>query len=176
MKARPRVQKVADRPSFRLFLRVRHPSIDPAELTREFGTEPLHSFRAGDARAASGQSTGSLRHADSYWLAQVESVLPLVMTLPADVQLTLMPAEVRDARERLELLAGRNVGMAVTVLTMRLLQPRATLLKRLRAEEGEVTLLLELDAALAEPFTIVPQMLKLLADLGVTVAIEFGER
>ena len=175
MKARPGVDRVTERPSFRLFLRVRHPSIDPAELTQAFGTEPLHSFRVGDARAASGQASGSLRHADSYWLAEVESVLPLVMS-PVEEQLMVMATDVRSARQGMERLAGRSAGMAVTVLAMRLLQPRAALFKRLRAEEGEVTLLVELDAALAEPFTIAPQMLRLLADLGITVSIEFGER
>jgi hypothetical protein len=33
-------------------VRIRHPSIDPADLSREFKIEPEHSFRAGDARRA----------------------------------------------------------------------------------------------------------------------------
>ena len=42
----------ASQPSypFQLSLRIRHPSIDPASISRELQIEPEHSFRAGDPR------------------------------------------------------------------------------------------------------------------------------
>src|ERR1700746_929804 len=51
---------------FQLSLRIRHPSLDPEELTREFNIEAAHCFRAGDPRAS---RTGIASvHPESYWL------------------------------------------------------------------------------------------------------------
>src|SRR5215469_4970481 len=53
---------------FQLSLRIRHPSLDPADLSREFRIEAEHSFRAGDPRPSrSGLAPASV-HAESYWL------------------------------------------------------------------------------------------------------------
>ena len=35
---------------FTLSLRIRHPSIEPGEITRNLGIEPQHTWRAGDPR------------------------------------------------------------------------------------------------------------------------------
>jgi len=35
---------------FTIALRIRHPNIAPAEVTRNLGIEPLHAWRAGDPR------------------------------------------------------------------------------------------------------------------------------
>lgn len=161
---------------FAISLRIRHASIDPQELTRAFGVQPLHAFRAGDLRAASGQRTGSGRHGGSYWLADLKDGLPVAMLRPAEFpDATAALAEaVRTSRRRLESMVGQNLGMALSVLVTRVLQPQATLLERLRAEEGEVTLLIEVNAVAAEPFTLQPQVLRGLADLGVAVEFEFS--
>jgi hypothetical protein len=55
---------------FQLSLRVRHPSMDPAELSRELGLEADHSFRAGDPRRSM-NDTQSL-HGESYWLGSLD--------------------------------------------------------------------------------------------------------
>jgi hypothetical protein len=35
---------------FQLSLRIKHPSMDPANISKELGIEPEHSFRAGQSR------------------------------------------------------------------------------------------------------------------------------
>jgi hypothetical protein len=158
---------------YSISLRIRHASIDPAELTRAFGVEPLHSFRAGDPRAASGQRSGSARHTGSYWLADLKEGLPFAVHSPAGFPPGSAEA-LRSSRRRLETMVGQNLGLALNVLVMRILQPQASLVERLRAEEGEVTLLIEVDASVAEPFLLGPQVLRGLADLGVAVEFEFS--
>jgi hypothetical protein len=172
MKAKPEPKTEA--PAFRVTLRIRHPSIDPAELSREFGIEPLHSFRAGDIRPAASRGSGSACHAESYWLADLETGLLLTAILPG-AYTAEVPMAVRTGRRRLELLASRNLGLAFSVITLRVLHPRASLLQRLQAEEGEVTLLIELDRDAMESFVLAPQVMRALADLGVTVNFDFGD-
>ena len=176
MKSSPHVPAV--RSPFRLSLRIRHPSIDPSELSREFALEPLYSFRAGDARTAVGLSGGSTRHAGSYWLADLESAMPASLLSPPGAGGALeaqWPPALHAARQRAEQLLRRNVGMALAAVSLRLLQPRASLLKRISAEDGEVTLLAEISRAVAESFTIAPQVMRPLAEWGVTVSFEFSD-
>ena len=48
-----------------VLIRIRHPHIDPDALTRAFGIEPEHSWRAGEAKPGS----ETIRR-ESYWVAQ----------------------------------------------------------------------------------------------------------
>ena len=64
---------------FMMSLRIRHPRIDPAEITRALGIEPQHNWRAGDQRLGSeGDEIGGTRR-DSYWMGRL-------MTAPALAQ------------------------------------------------------------------------------------------
>ena len=57
---------------FQLSLRVRHPSIDPAAISRELQIEPEHCFRAGDPRESARNVSVTPVHVDSYWLATLD--------------------------------------------------------------------------------------------------------
>ena len=65
---------------FQLSLRVRHPSIDPAAISRELQIEPEHSFRAGEPRDPSRSLAVAPVHVDSYWLATLDLEKLLVGT------------------------------------------------------------------------------------------------
>ncbi len=56
---------------FTMSLRIRHPHIDPAEITRNLGIEPQHTWRAGDPRrdASGGELAGQYR--ESYWTGRL---------------------------------------------------------------------------------------------------------
>jgi len=53
---------------FSIALRVRHPSVDPAELTRRLGIVPQHAWRAGEPRRIDAGEVGSPMHRETYWL------------------------------------------------------------------------------------------------------------
>jgi hypothetical protein len=54
---------------FQLSLRIKHPSMDPADISKELGIEPEHSFRAGQPRHSKSGLGAAAVHASSYWLA-----------------------------------------------------------------------------------------------------------
>jgi hypothetical protein len=70
----------ASQPSypFQLSLRVRHPSIDPAAISRELQIEPEHSFRAGDLRDST--RSAAVTPAQAIALAAVDSALTILIT------------------------------------------------------------------------------------------------
>lgn len=56
---------------FTMSLRIRHPRIDPAEITDSLGIEPQHTWRAGEPRrdVAGGEIAGQYR--ESYWMGRL---------------------------------------------------------------------------------------------------------
>ena len=59
-------------PEFSVSVRIRHPTADPAELTRHLGLEPQHCWRAGDKRPATSDDAASIgTYRETYWLAQL---------------------------------------------------------------------------------------------------------
>jgi hypothetical protein len=54
--------------NFSIALRVRHPSIDPAEVTRRLGIDPQHAWRAGEPRHVDDDDAGSALHRETYWV------------------------------------------------------------------------------------------------------------
>jgi hypothetical protein len=58
---------------FTAVLVIRHPNIDPAQLTKEFGRAPEYSWRAGDARAAGRADDADGTYRESYWVTKIEA-------------------------------------------------------------------------------------------------------
>src|SRR5262245_47217569 len=52
-------------------LRVRHPSLDPAEITSALGLNPSRSWRAGEARTTPKGNPLEGRYSDSYWVVKL---------------------------------------------------------------------------------------------------------
>ena len=72
---------------------IRHPSIDPASISRELQIEPEHSFRAGEPRESARSLAVTPVHVESYWLATLDlSTLLLGTALAPDDQ----PAHARN--------------------------------------------------------------------------------
>jgi hypothetical protein len=57
---------------FELALRIRHPSIDPAAISRELRLKPEHSFKAGEPRESVSGIAATAVHSESYWLATLD--------------------------------------------------------------------------------------------------------
>lgn len=53
---------------YSIALRIRHPSIDPKDVTRRLGIEPQHAWRAGEPRQVDGDDAGSALHRETYWV------------------------------------------------------------------------------------------------------------
>lgn len=53
---------------FTMSLRIRHPDIDPALITRTLGLQPQHTWRAGDERKSSAGDALNGTYRESYWV------------------------------------------------------------------------------------------------------------
>ena len=148
----------APAPPFQLSLRVRHPSLDPTDLSRELGIEPAHSFRVGDPRPVRSVRTSASVHAESYWLGMLRSPeWPLAASFG----------------ERLRTAALSSFGGALWLAVVRFLHVHGRLLRRIRAEGGQVSLLLAIAPDPSHGLTVAPEISRVLSELGVALELEF---
>jgi hypothetical protein len=131
---------------FTMSLAIRHPHIDPAEITRNLNIEAQHMWRAGEPRrdAAGGEIEGSYR--ESYWMGRL-------MSRPE--------------------LASDQVGVESEILRI-LAQLRRSFdfLQRLNREGGVAELHVSIFAREEFRLEFLPESLSMLGRLGLTVALE----
>jgi hypothetical protein len=155
---------------FQLSLRVRHPSIDPASISRELQIEPEHSFRAGDLRDSTRSPTVTATHVESYWLATLDpSTLLLDTELDPDIPH-------RHALAQAHSVAFVMVDTALTVLANSLLRRHAEFFRRIQSEGGEVRLIVAVSARKTRGFTLTPHLSKALSELRIPVDFELTHR
>jgi hypothetical protein len=131
---------------FTISLRIRHPNIAPAEITRNLGIEPVHFWRAGDPqRNTAGVEIGGT-HRESYWMSRL-------MAKP-------------------ELAADRVSVESEVLRTLAQLRRAFGFLVTLKAEGGVADLHINIFAREEFHVELLPETLSLLGRLGLTVAIE----
>jgi len=153
-----------DSEPFQLSLRIRHPSLDPNELSRELNIEAAHCFRAGDPRAS--RSGIASVHPESYWLGALNTAnWPVDVTVPG-VQSWATP------QERLGVLPVGNLG-SVLSLSTRFFTAHAGTLRRISSEGGQVSLLITAHSTELSGFSLAPAVSRVFSDLGITLEFEF---
>jgi hypothetical protein len=153
-----------DSEPFQLSLRIRHPSLDPGELSRELNIEAAHCFRAGEPRAS--RSGIASVHPESYWLGALNTAnWPVDVNFPG-TQRPLAP------EQRVGVVARRSLGWALSLST-RFFSAHAGTLRRIAAEGGQVSLLITAHAADLTGFSIAPAVSRVFSDLGITLEFEF---
>jgi hypothetical protein len=131
---------------FTIALRIRHPNIEPTEVTRNLGIEPLHAWRAGEPRRDVGGTEISGSYRESYWMARL-------MAKP-------------------ELAADRVSVESEVLRTLAQLRRAFGFLVTLKAEGGAADLHVNIFAREEFNLEFLPETLSLLGRLGLTVAIE----
>jgi hypothetical protein len=155
-------------PAFELSLRIRHPSMDPAELSRELGMEAHSSFRAGEPRQSrSGHSTASV-HGESYWLGTLDSA-----SSPAAHWLSDF-AHLEVVQRSHDKAVSQNLGWALSFHATHVLRTNAALLERIRSEGGQVSLLVTLSPAEVDSFSLTPEVSRIFSHLGITIEFEMS--
>ncbi len=152
---------------FQISLRIRHPSIDPDQISRALKVEPEHSFKAGEPRESGSGSTLTSLHAESYWLGSLRDI-PSVTSL-----IGFSGERAKIARERMQAAAHLSLGLALDTSVNAFLRPHTEFIRRLQSEEGQVSLLIELSTHALNGFTLSPQFTRLLCDLGISVEFDF---
>jgi Domain of unknown function (DUF4279) len=131
---------------FTMSLRIRHPHIDPAEITRSLAIEPQHTWRVGDPRrdAVGGELEGQYR--ESYWMARL-------MTQPE--------------------LASDQVGVESEILrVLARLRRSFEFIERLKREGAVAELHVSVFAREEFRLEFLPESLSMLGRLGLTFALE----
>jgi hypothetical protein len=159
-------RRAAPQPSypFQLSLRIRHPSIDPEEISRQLQIEAEHSFRAGAPRETS-RSTVAPVHAESYWLATID---PGALLMGTAFDPAISP--------QTHAIAFSLLDSALVVLIGSMLRRHADFFRQMQSEGGEVRLIVAISARKARGFTLTPHLGKALSDLRIPVDFELTHR
>jgi hypothetical protein len=159
-------------PQVQVSLRIRHPTIDPDEISAAVGVEPEHCFKSGDP--AEGRRG---LHTQTYWLAHIapgfwpEPIDPgFLETIAARYPGRSASAE--DFRKMALNARSRSAEMSLFYGLQRL-NARQAFLERIQSEGGDVSLLLSLEHGSAADFTLPVGVSRLLVKLGITLEFKF---
>jgi hypothetical protein len=131
---------------FLMSLRIRHPRIDPAQISRVLGMAAQHTWRAGDPRLDSAGDEIGGTHRESYWMGRL-------MSQPE--------------------LAHDDVSVESQIMhTLGTLRRCFQFLETLKTEGGSAVLHISLYAREEFSLELLPESLSLLGRLGLTVALE----
>jgi hypothetical protein len=151
-------QRLAAEPT-RIHLRVKHPQLDPGEITRTLSIAPEHTLEAKRGAAASS--------AESYWIA------PLAFSSFEGPWLGVDDSAAAESTSRFNLSTLQMLGdEAVVGLAVRRLQSHQEFFQRVTDEGGTATLLLSVDKA--GSMTIPPALARKLADLGLALELDWS--
>ncbi len=162
-----------------LSLRIRHPAIDPEEISAALGLEPEHCFKAGDSRATRSQERAAAQHTQTYWLAPIN---PEYQPDPIEPAFLAAIAERNFARtdavspDILQTAAGnlRFRGVeGVLALFLGRLNARQSFLQKIQAEGGDAALILVIERESAADFTLPATLLRLFVQLGMSIEFNF---
>jgi hypothetical protein len=173
-----------------LFLRIKHPTIDPKLLTDVLQMKPDHAVSAGESIAANGNRK---LHSESYWIAQLS--LSSAFSAPtADVLndykklLTTSSVEEKVAIQKRSLarsarlieglskselldIGGASPIELIIAAPLRKLAAHSEFIKSLVADGGTATLVVQL-RAIEHPIRIRPSLAKRLLDLSLELEID----
>ena len=164
MPARPQQQRSPQGPQ--LFLRIRHPTLDPGEITRALAIEPIETVACG----SSVEGVVRRLHSESYWIAQLptSSMHELVEKYRGGGQ----DLKVKLNKEDMLALIGGSEWDTHILLQLKELgaeQPRAFLRQVIR-DGGSVALLIERGEQ-RSPF-VIKRALARLAELGIELEVD----
>jgi hypothetical protein len=156
-------------PPFQLSLRIKHPSMDPVDISKELGIEPEHCFRAGQPRLSKSGLVPAAVHTQSYWLA------PLSPTSWFSNPSSAKPLKLAVVQEHIEAAIVRNLSGALGLWAARFNKVHAALLQTIRSEGGEISLLVTLSPTAVETFNLPPQVSRMFGDLGIALEFEITD-
>lgn len=99
---------------FTVSLHIRHPSIEPGEITRKLGIEPQYTWKAGDARRGPAGEALEGTYRETYWMGQLIEG-PQLSTDRVSIESALLQT-LAQLRRSLQFLVGMNADGGVAEL------------------------------------------------------------
>ncbi|HEX4025046.1 MAG TPA: hypothetical protein VHX52_10140 [Steroidobacteraceae bacterium] len=171
---------------FRLSLSIRHPSIDPAQISRELKCEADESFAAGQPRKSRSGMAATSVHGESYWVAaldarfwrfgRAERVREHLLAQNRDSdpgKVENLVNSVTESVARMAADAANSASNAIFLTCAHLLFRHGVFLRRLRSEGGTLCLAVTLSKGALPAFRITPELGRWLSELGITLDLEF---
>jgi hypothetical protein len=157
-------RKLAPSPAkaFHFSLHIRHPSMDPREISRELSCEAEESFAAGAPRSSGSGVAAAAVHSETYWGAPVEIDFSSVGPF-SEAQETRLGGKRGDP-------VDTNVTMQLWGLVLR----HAKFLRRIRTEGGSASVIATVLEPSQRTFRFTPELSRALGELGITLEIEFA--
>ena len=151
-----------------LYLRVKHPGIDPADLTHEFGLQPEHAVQAGAAVSDTG-----LRklHTESYWLAALPTQSLQELTAWTKQVSSLPQQSIAVNLRSLRLSHATGIDGMQILIWLRTLEAQRDLIQRINSEGGSVTVVVQRPDR-DVPFNLSPHLAQRLAELEIALEID----
>ncbi|MGH8258653.1 MAG: hypothetical protein ACREUG_03075 [Steroidobacteraceae bacterium] len=158
----------ATAPSFQISLHVRHPSIDPAQLSRDLELTPAESIAAGSPRPV-GSAMNSGVHRETFWVAMLPQKAAAGEVL---VPMSIVAHAARLSRQTAALPASRSFEWNL-LAAVNALRSRSAALERLRSEGAQVRFVATVDPAELPSLALPAQVASALAQLGMALELEF---
>jgi hypothetical protein len=165
--------------SIQMSLRIRHPAIDPVEISTSLGLEPEHCFKAGDSR--SGRAKGGIagRHTQTYWLAPVTAESwadPIEPSFLEAIAARRPELNFAGSAQSLQAAAKNLRYRSVEALLLHFLQrlkSSHSFLKRIQTDGGDIALIMVVERESAADFTLPVTLTRLLVQLGIFIEFKF---
>lgn len=165
--------------AIQLSLRIRHPAIDPDEISKSLQLEPEYCFKAGDARRSGVKGRNTGQHTQTYWLAPVtpeswaDPIEPqFLATIAARNPGRNVAASTVELQAAARELRSRSVeGLLLHFLPR--LSARQAFLQEIQSGGGDVALIMVIERESAADFTLPVTLTRLFVQLGISIEIKF---
>jgi hypothetical protein len=154
--------------SFQLSLRIRHPSMDPASISKELRIEPEYSFQAGQPRHLRSSVAPVAVHTESYWLAALNPGTWIGNQAFPEAPFSAI------TQKQLDTAFARNLTWALSLCAVRLSKSHGALLHKIRADGGEISVLVTLSPDAVSSFSLTPEVSRIFGELGVMLEFEMA--
>jgi hypothetical protein len=145
---------------FQLWLHIRHPALDPREISRELQFVADECFSAGGPReSSSGVLAAASLHRESYWAAAMGVSFFGRFAGPPGQLLASARAD--------------QIPEIFIAMTCQRLSRNKAFVQRIRAEGGSVSLLVTLFGRAQSTLRLTPELCGQLSELGITIEFEF---
>jgi hypothetical protein len=160
-----RAKPAARSAELQLFIRIKHPSLAPAEISRVLNMEPEEAVAAGPGES----STGVRRlHSETYWIARLPTTTPFAELAKRSKEVFLDATVPLMTREEVQEMMGATQHDLPILASLKCFDSNQDFFARINRDGGSVTLIVDPD----EQPIVLKQALKKLATFGI--ALELG--
>jgi hypothetical protein len=156
-----------------LSLHIRHPALDPQEISREMQWQPVESFAVGQpCKSSAGIGLAKRLHSESYWVATLD-VQFFARHRPTGLGESGTGLSTEMTEEIFRRIATSESPEQFVTLACSSLLRHTNFFQRVRSTGGSAKLIV----TMAEPtLRLSPEVSRRLADLGITLDAEFVSR